>query len=284
MGASTLPDSLKFRAAGFHGRHGGFTARATGLTACATVTGALGGAGGTGSSFAQRWSVACLDAARAGAGRRSQQEQADTGHGSGHGGPGPAGLPDPIGLLALRESAPNRAAASGCQVCGGSSAARRRSTHWSCLSLFSISLYVLLSERLLCAADQGTDGCRIQFERGCQFRIAESAAAEQQQLGLARIQRAEDDADMLLLFGGGADLLRIGRAGRRVRQPLMAVAAQAAAQLVQPGADRRTVQPSARLFALRPRSPPEFPKHFDGEFFGAAGSRVTRAMTRASGP
>jgi hypothetical protein len=49
----------------------------------------------------------------------------------------------------------------------------------------------------------------------------------------------------------------------------MSIAAQTAAQLVQPGADRRTVQPSARVFALRPGSPPEFPKHFDGEFFGA---------------
>ena len=74
---------------------------------------------------------------------------------------------------------------------------------------------------------------------------------------------------MLLLFGGGAHLLRIGRARCRIRHLLVAVAAQPAAQLVQPGADRRPVKPAARLFALRPRSPPEFPKHLDGEFLGA---------------
>ena len=104
-----------------------------------------------------------------------------------------------------------------------------------------------------------------------QFRVAESAAAEQEQFGLARIECGEHGADMFLLFGGGADLLGVGSAGRRVRQPLVPGAAEAAAQFVQTGADRGTVQPAARLFTLRPRSPPVFPKYFDGEFFGTAG-------------
>src|SRR6516165_1867067 len=68
---------------------------------------------------------------------------------------------------------------------GGSSEAMRSSVQR--LSGVSILLQVLLPERLLGAGDQGSHGGGVEFERGGDLLVGQTAAAEEQELGLASV-------------------------------------------------------------------------------------------------
>src|SRR5258705_8938535 len=84
------------------------------------------------------------------------------------------------------------AALFGCQTEGGSSFARRSSTQelfTEELSLCSISLDVLLAERLLRPAEKSADRRRVDLHRVGDLLVTEAAASQQQQACLLRIER-----------------------------------------------------------------------------------------------
>src|SRR5579863_930838 len=90
--------------------------------------------------------------------------------------------------------------------------ASRSSAHWPVsVLLLSIFLDVLLSKRLLCAAEKSSNGCRVQIESGCQFFVGEAVGAKEQEFRLTRGESGQHKADSFLFLLRRVDFFRRGR-------------------------------------------------------------------------
>jgi len=132
-------------------------------------------------------------------------------------------------------------------------------------------LEVLLSERVLRAGDQGSHRGGVQLERRGDLVVAQAAAAQEQQLGLAAVERGEDTVHLLALLGGGVGLLGRWCVGWRIRQAFVAGASGFGPEVVERGTNGSAVEPAAGLGTVRTRRPPVFPEDFDGKLLGAGG-------------
>jgi len=107
------------------------------------------------------------------------------------------------------------------------------------------------------------------MERGREFRITKTVAAEEQKLGLAPCDRVEDTPDSFAVFGCGVKLLRGRCATSESQQALVMELAGLTAQLVESHSDGCTIEPSLGVFSMCLRIPEKFEEDFDGEFLGA---------------
>jgi hypothetical protein len=134
---------------------------------------------------------------------------------------------------------------------------------------FSITRDVLLSKGLLGTDEKSADGGGIQSQGRGQLFIAEIVTAEEEKFGAARVHGAEDEADAVLLFGGGMELFGRGSAANEAEELFVAGAAGLAAEFVESEADGDAVEPAFGVFDLCLRMAPKFEENFDGELFGA---------------
>jgi len=121
------------------------------------------------------------------------------------------------------------------------------------------------------ASEKRAERSGVNVERGGEFAVAEIVAAQEQEFGLARGERGEDDADAVLLFGGGVELFGRWIAANDCEEALVALAAGLAAEFVEAKADGGAVEPRFGLRRVGLRGAPEADEGFDGEFFGAGG-------------
>src|SRR6185437_13198942 len=110
---------------------------------------------------------------------------------------------------------------------------------------------------------------RVDVQSPGDFGVAEIGSAQQEQLGIARVQLRQNAAHVLALFGGGAFLLRGAGRDCRTRFGFVLPPARASAQLIESEAYGRGIDPASGIFTLSFGSAPQFPERFSGEIFRA---------------
>ena len=177
----------------------------------------------------------------------------------------------------------------GCHSAAGPSAAMRSSTRRAEIRFAILcppAPHILLSKRVLRAAEQRSHRRRMQIKRGCQLVIAQSFAPQHEQLTLASPDRREHAAHSLLLLRGPHESLPASRCLSRARTPLSRSyrlrrvcrrKARPAPRMHRFG----TVKlPALHSLPVRLRIFPKPQENLDGQLLGApTRSRTTLAIT-----
>src|ERR1700733_477941 len=129
------------------------------------------------------------------------------------------------------------------------------------MSLISIPFNEFLAKCRKRATEKSTDRSRIQIECRGQFFVCEAVATQQEQLGLARLNDAQDQTNLLLFLLRCERLFdrrsALPRKSHEREQVLVSVAARRSPKIVQGHSDGCPVQPALRAFMLhRGRSLP----------------------------